>query len=87
MEQASERRALDEPELSPSELVDLLPEPRKHHKKPAISISQFGKVIVLSSRFVCFLTPTSEKSEKTMGIHQRHHLCLPQHPSRRSTIP
>jgi len=43
MEQASERRALDEPELSPSELVDLLPEPRKHHKKAAISISQFGK--------------------------------------------
>ena len=54
MEQASERRALDEPELSPSELVDLFPEPRKHQKKPAISISQFGKVIVLSSRLVAF---------------------------------
>jgi len=43
VERASERRALDEPELSRNELVDLSMEPRKHRKKPAISVSQFGK--------------------------------------------
>ncbi|KAG6381997.1 hypothetical protein JVT61DRAFT_628 [Boletus reticuloceps] len=43
VEQASERKALYELEPSRTELAEPLPQPRKHHKKPAVSVSQFGK--------------------------------------------
>lgn len=66
MEQESERRALDEHELPRTGLVDALTEPRKQHKKPAVLVSQFGKVNVLSSRCVRFLTFTSKKSKETI---------------------
>lgn len=83
MEQASERRATDGEELSRTELVDPLTEPRKH-KKPAVSVSQFGKVNVSSSRWVRFLIPTSK--ERTVYVHWHRRHCLPQHPGQRSTI-
>ncbi|KAG9312165.1 hypothetical protein JVU11DRAFT_7456 [Chiua virens] len=62
VEQASERRALDEPELEQTD------SPRKYHKKGGVSVSQFGKVTISSPEFPHFLNTTSKSRKGTDNV-------------------